>query len=162
MNIEPAAPTVKNSPQPPAADAPEISAGVVAANPRLPLVTYLLAAGTFLMGTTEFLIAGLLRGIARRLPRSGRHGRRRVVRSAWLAEAAGDDGAGHLGAEHGREPPGLLVSGLIERRVQQPSQGAGFAERRLAMPDEIDHGAIGGSCCLARCSGSHLVASPLL
>ena len=54
---------------------------------------------------------------------------------------AGDDGAGHLGAEHGREPPGLLVSGLIERRVQQPSQDAGFVERRLAMPDEIDQNA---------------------
>lgn len=31
---------------------------------RLPSVTYLLAAGTFLMGTTEFLMAGLLPGIA--------------------------------------------------------------------------------------------------
>src|SRR6266699_6187805 len=37
---------------------------------------------------------------------------------------AGDDGAGHLGAEHGREPPGLLVSGLIERRGPRPSPGA--------------------------------------
>jgi hypothetical protein len=54
------------------------------------------------------------------------------------------------------------MPGLIERRVEQPSQDAGFVERRLAMPDEIDHGAIGGSCCLARCSGSHLAASPLL
>lgn len=34
------------------------------ASSRLPLVTYLLAAGVFLMGTTEFLVAGLLPEIA--------------------------------------------------------------------------------------------------
>ncbi|MCX5535120.1 MFS transporter [Streptomyces sp. NBC_00006] len=34
---------------------------------RLPLVIYLLAAGTFLMGTTEFVVAGLLPEIARDL-----------------------------------------------------------------------------------------------
>ena len=32
--------------------------------PRLPLVIYVLAAGTFLMGTTEFVVAGLLPEIA--------------------------------------------------------------------------------------------------
>lgn len=31
---------------------------------RLPLVTYVLASGTFLMGTTEFMVAGLLPGVA--------------------------------------------------------------------------------------------------
>ena len=31
---------------------------------RLPLVIYVLATGTFLMGTTEFMIAGLLPEIA--------------------------------------------------------------------------------------------------
>src|SRR5437764_4158263 len=34
---------------------------------RLPAVTYVLAAGTFLMGTTEFVVAGLLPEIARDL-----------------------------------------------------------------------------------------------
>ena len=48
----------------PAADASEAAAGVTSAKSRLPVVTYLLAAATFLMGTTEFLIAGLLPGIA--------------------------------------------------------------------------------------------------
>ncbi|GAB3184813.1 MFS transporter [Nesterenkonia halophila] len=38
-----------------------------AAPSRLPRVTYLLAAGVFLMGTTEFLVAGLLPEIARDL-----------------------------------------------------------------------------------------------
>jgi predicted MFS family arabinose efflux permease len=37
---------------------------VISRHPTLPPVTYLLAAGTFLMGTTEFLLAGLLPGIA--------------------------------------------------------------------------------------------------
>ncbi|MEV4364891.1 MFS transporter [Nonomuraea sp. NPDC049625] len=36
----------------------------VAAKARLPLVTYVLAAGTFLMGTTEFVVAGILPEIA--------------------------------------------------------------------------------------------------
>lgn len=31
---------------------------------RLPLVTYVLAAGVFLMGTTEFIVAGILPEIA--------------------------------------------------------------------------------------------------
>ncbi len=34
------------------------------ASARLPLVTYVLAAGTFLMGTSEFVVAGLLSGIS--------------------------------------------------------------------------------------------------
>lgn len=32
---------------------------------RLPLVIYVLALGTFLMGTTEFVVAGLLRRTSR-------------------------------------------------------------------------------------------------
>jgi anti-anti-sigma regulatory factor len=39
-------------------------------------------------------------------------------------------------------------------------QDAGLVERCLAVPDEVDQGAIGGRCCLARCSSSHLAASP--
>lgn len=38
--------------------------GMVTSRRTLPFITYLLAAGTFLMGTTEFLIAGLLPGIS--------------------------------------------------------------------------------------------------
>ncbi|WIM92607.1 MFS transporter [Actinoplanes oblitus] len=33
-------------------------------SPRLPVLTYVLAAGTFLMGTTEFVVAGLLSEMA--------------------------------------------------------------------------------------------------
>lgn len=40
---------------------------------RLPLVTYVLAAGTFLMGTTEFVIAGLLPEVAADYGRSVAH-----------------------------------------------------------------------------------------
>jgi hypothetical protein len=71
---------------------------------------------------------------------------------------AGADGAGHLEAQRGGEPPGLLMPGLIEGGGV-PRQGAGFVERRLAMPDEKDQSAAGGPCCLARRS-SHLQASP--
>jgi len=39
-------------------------------------------------------------------------------------------------------------------------QDTGLVERCLAVPDEADQGAIGGRCCLARCSSSHLAASP--
>jgi predicted MFS family arabinose efflux permease len=64
MSTDTVAPTVKNPPQPAAVDAPQSVGGVVSAKPRLSPVIYLLAAGTFLMGTTEFLMAGLLPGIA--------------------------------------------------------------------------------------------------
>ena len=47
-----------------AMEALEAAGSVRPASRRLPPVTYLLAAGTFLMGTTEFLIAGLLPRIA--------------------------------------------------------------------------------------------------
>ena len=40
------------------------------ARPRLPVVIYVLAAGTFLMGTTEFVVAGLLPEIAADFVRS--------------------------------------------------------------------------------------------
>jgi predicted MFS family arabinose efflux permease len=51
-------------PQPPAAGAPGEGGSVLLASRGLPPATYLLAAGTFLLGTAEFLIAGLLPGIA--------------------------------------------------------------------------------------------------
>jgi MFS family permease len=37
-----------------------IEAAAIVSNTPLPLVIYVLAAGTFLMGTTEFVVAGLL------------------------------------------------------------------------------------------------------
>lgn len=43
---------------------PDVTAATPART-RLPLVTYVLTAGTFLMGTSEFLVAGLLPDIAR-------------------------------------------------------------------------------------------------
>ena len=65
---------------------------------------------------------------------------------------------GYSGAECRCEPLGMLVPGLIERRVEQAPQDAGLVERRLTMPDKVDQRALHGLCRLARCS-SHLVAS---
>ncbi|WP_262107401.1 MFS transporter [Arthrobacter sp. Marseille-P9274] len=43
---------------------PEATVRPTAGTPRLPLLIYVLAAGVFLMGTTEFIVAGILPGIA--------------------------------------------------------------------------------------------------
>ncbi|WP_369170923.1 hypothetical protein AB5J49_25175 [Streptomyces sp. R28] len=58
-SVDSADPTVGDHEQPPT---------------RLPLVVYVMALGTFLMGTTEFMVAGLLSEIAGdgRSPSSGR------------------------------------------------------------------------------------------
>jgi hypothetical protein len=55
-------------------------------------------------------------------------------------ERAGDDGGQHPGAQRRCEAPGLLMPGLIERRVEQPPQDAGLAEQCLAMPGKVDQG----------------------
>jgi hypothetical protein len=49
-----------------------------------------------------------------------------------------------VAAQHRPEPPGLQVPGRIERRVEQAPQDAGLVERCLAVPDQVDQGAIGG------------------
>jgi hypothetical protein len=69
-----------------------------------------------------------------------------LARSSGLATTT----EGIRGPQHRPKPPGLQTPGLIERRVEQAPQYAGFVERRLPVPDEVDQGAIGGLCRLAR------------
>ena len=58
---------------------------------RLPTVVYVLAAGTFLMGATEFMIAGLLPEMAGDLAEAGNVGVR-----GKLQQLLGGDGATHM------------------------------------------------------------------